>query len=159
MRDILESSQQSFFSPGPVKDEESLLRAVFVPDHINSDGQLMNAAIPCDDLIDPNRGFSVQRKQYLSSARFEDLINGYIKRNPLHRRLHGIGILNCHDIRTIKDENEKQALVVIDDAQNPADEAHAVILVNDETYKRSYVKKLRSRLIRILQIAKSVELG
>ena len=159
MRDILESSQQSVYSPGPVKDEESLLRAVFVPDHINSNGQLINAAIPCDDLFYPNRGFSVQRKQYLCRARFEDLINGYIERNPLNRRLHGIGILNCHDIRTIKDDNEKQALVVIDDAQSTKDQAHAVILVNNETYKRSYVKKLRSRLIQILQIAKTVELG
>ena len=51
------------FSPGIVKDEEWLLRALFNPEHVQ-DKQVLDRAIPVQDLR--QRGFSVHRMAHVT---------------------------------------------------------------------------------------------
>jgi len=71
------TSQSRHPSPGPVDDQENLIRLVFSPEMIDMDGKLKNSAIPSADLerqIDgeaPLRGCSMFRELFLTQEILE----------------------------------------------------------------------------------------
>jgi len=139
----VETKKQTEFSPGPVEDQEQLLRAVFVPDHVDENGELKPEAIPRTDL--QQRGFSVYRHGYVSRERFDGVLEGYLQKDK-NRACTGIAKLICGAVRSISDEEERQAFLVFDDANVEIDEAHAAILFSS-SYTPSRQKRLRKILL------------
>ena len=121
---MLESTKQSPFSPGPVLSEETLLRIVYFPAHIDDDGNLKPEAIPTQDLND--RGFSVYRKLYAKREKISNVIDNYVSRKS-ERKCRGISPILCETVRNIDDKDKKKAFFVLDAADTKDNEAHAEI--------------------------------
>lgn len=138
----IEEEKQSQYSPGPVLSEESLLRIVYYPAHIDDDGQLKPEAIPTQDLND--RGFSVYRRLYVKREKLSNVINSYVGKKP-ERECRGISPILCQTVRTISDRKAKKAFNVLDDATTKDDEAHAEIKFTRK-YGRAEQKSLRNKL-------------
>jgi len=147
---LLEKTKQSQFSPGPVLSEETLLRIVFYPDHIDDEGKLKPEAIPTQDLRD--RGFSVYRKLYVKRKKISNVIDNYVLKKP-ERQCRGISPVLCHTVRSINDRVESKAFNVLDDAQTIDDEAHAAIKFSRKYGKaeqKGYRSKLKDKFTAIL---------
>lgn len=141
------------FSPGIVKDDERLLRALFNPEHVQ-DGQVLDRAIPVQDLR--RRGFSVHRMAHVSPEFVQRSIDELLARP---RRAgpwadEGVAVLLTSGIRTLQLEGAR-AFVVIDTAHagNPG---HASIYVAKPEKGESYTRELRGLLLPFLQERKSV---
>ena len=62
-----ERRQQSVYSPGTVRDDESLARFVSRSEHFAPDGELATAAFPVQDFLEPRRGgLSLARLGHMS---------------------------------------------------------------------------------------------
>lgn len=140
---VIEEERQSPFSPGPVLSEETLLRIIYYPYHIDDDGKLKPEAIPTQDLRD--RGFSVYRKLYVTRGKITSVIDEYISRKS-DRECRGISPVLSGTVRNINDKETKQAFHVLDDAKTKDDEAHAEIKYA-RSYGRAEQKGLRYKLI------------
>ena len=139
---MLEKTKQSQFSPGPVLSEETLLRIVYYPAHIDDDGKLKPEAIPTQDLN--NRGFSVYRKLYAKREKITSVIDNYVSRKA-ERKCRGISPILCETVRNIGDKENNKAFDVLDAADTLDNEAHAEIKYS-RTYGRSEQRGLRSKL-------------
>ncbi len=134
--------KQSPCSPGAVLSEETLLRIVYYPSHIDDNGKLKPEAIPTQDLR--TRGFSVFRKLYIKRKKIDKVIDSYVGKNS-ERRCKGIYPIICSTVRNIEDNSKKKAFNVLDDAQTFDNEAHAEIKYSQK-YTKSEQKGLRDKL-------------
>lgn len=139
----VEDSQQTPFAPGCVSSEEILLRIIFSPDHIDINGNLKPEAIPSQDLKE--RGFSVQRKLFVSKKRIYENIDHFVSRKE-SRFCKGISPIKCEVVRSIEDNQLNKVFNVIDDALTENDHAHAKIMFKN-SYGRSMIKSLRKKLL------------
>lgn len=140
-------------SPGLVEDDEPLLRLIFNPDHFR-DGLLQPSAIPMKDLKE--RGFSVDRLRHVTQEFVEDSISRFLARtfNNLPRESEGVACFQARDVRDIRD-NGTQVFVVIDKAlQN--NQGHASIYLADLGMKQSQAKRMREKLMLLLNSRVSV---
>lgn len=147
---MIEETKQSEFSPGPVLSEETLLRIIYYPAHIDDDGNLQPEAIPTQDLRE--RGFSVYRKLYAKRQKVSDVIDNYVSKNP-ERHCRGISPIQCHTVRSINNKDGNQAFNVLDDAKTEDDEAHAKIMFSQKYGKaeqKGYRSKLKDKFTTIL---------
>lgn len=137
-----ERTKQSQFSPGPVLSEETLLRIVYYPAHIDDDGKLKPEAIPTQDLN--RRGFSVYRKLYAKREKIATVIDSYVSRKT-ERKCRGISPILCKTVRNIDDKENNKAFDVFDAADTLDNEAHAEIKYS-RTYGKAEQRGLRSKL-------------
>ena len=143
-------------SPGIVKNDEQLIRALINPDHIEN-GELLPRAISLTDLR--KRGFSVHRLAYVSSEIVQRSIDQILSKpfEGRRRESQGVAVLQTRDVRDLKDD-DRQAFVVIDTAL-PCNAGHASIYVSyvsDTSLTDSRVRKLRALLLPLLQERMSV---
>ena len=104
----VEEKKQSHFSPGPVLSEETLLRIIYYPAHIDDGGKLKPEAIPTQDLR--KRGFSVYRKLYVKRQKISNVIDNYVSRNSA-RVCRGISPILCRTVRRITDKEKNRHLM------------------------------------------------
>ncbi len=140
---MVEEEKQSQYSPGPVLSEETLLRIIYYPAHVDNDGQLKPEAIPTQDLKE--RGFSVYRKSYVKREKISTVINNYVSKKT-ERECRGISPIQCQTVRSITDKEMNKAFNVLDDAKTKEDTAHAEIKYS-RNYGRAEQKGLRKKLI------------
>lgn len=104
-----EQNSVSSYSPGIVEDDEYLIRLIFSPTHFNEDtGKLKPFAFfDCKD-----KGLSVNRMRYTS---IEELKNtaAFISHG---RKIIGVVVAKCADIRAIIDEEGNRAFCIYDTA-------------------------------------------
>ena len=140
-------------SPGIVLNGEQLLRSLFNPDHIK-DGVLQVAAVPLRDL--QTRGFSVNRLSHVTPELIYDAINRLLARRPggEPRYSEGVARFSVGIVRSIQDDG-KQVFVVIDTA-SPDNVGHASIYLSDDAMPQSQARRMRERLLPLLQRRMSV---
>ena len=140
-------------SPGPVGDEEHLLREILNPDHMVA-GEIQSSAISLADLRE--RGFSVHRLEYVTRKFIEDGINHRLVRpfQGQRRMSEGVARLTARAVREIRD-NGNQAFVVIDTA-TWSNWGHASIYLSNIGLKESLARGLRNRLLPLLESRVSV---
>ena len=140
-------------SPGLVQDDETLIRALFDPDHIK-DGEVVPAAIPIKDLL--QRGFSVQRRNFTTQELLEKLIDKYLSKpsGGTKRKFEGVAPLETREIRALTDD-EKRLFVVIDKALecNPG---HASIYLAETKVADSIARQHREKLMPFLNHRTSI---
>jgi hypothetical protein len=141
-----ESRSQSEDSPGLVRNEETLLRAMFHPEHIR-EGKVIEAAIPLNDLR--SRGFSVDRRDFAQCAALHAIIAGLMTRHPDLRQVSMVAHFLCESVRQFGDSQEIRAFLVIDTAC-PTHVSHASIYAAHPG-PDSNLRKLRSLLLPLLQ--------
>ena len=141
-------------SPGPVKDEEFLLREIFNPYHVK-DGKLLNTVISLQDLR--YNGFSVHRMAHVTAEFVKKSIEERLSKSRRGEpwKEEGAAKLKTLNVREICLEN-RQALVVIDRAlkDNPG---HASIYAADPKKGDAHARELRSLLLPLLQERISVD--
>ena len=142
------SSAEPKISPGVVTDDEWLLRLIFNPDHVQ-DGQLQPAAIPLADL--QKRGFSINRLQYITREFVENAISRAVARSfdGSPRTSEGVACFSARSVRDVRD-NGNQGFVVIDTAKT-SNLGHASIYLADIEMKPSRARRMRNRLLSLLQ--------
>ena len=136
-------------SPGVVKDDERLLRALFNPDHV-MDGKVLVTAISLTDLR--YRGFSVHRMAHVSPDLMQSLIDQFVSRQAAgkqQRESEGVALLETRAVREIS-EDERQLFVVIDTAKC-CNVGHASIYLSDAPSSEGRARKLRASLLALLQ--------
>ena len=140
-------------SPGVVLNDEQLLRSLFNPDHIK-DGVLQVAAIPLRDL--QVRGFSVSRLSHVTPEFVDAGINRLLARRPggEPRYSEGVARFSAGTVRGIQVEG-RQVFVVIDTAL-PDNVGHASIYLSDVSMPQSQARRMRERLLPLLQRRMSV---
>ena len=134
-------------------NHERVLRALFNPDHVK-DGKVLAAAISLTDLC--CKGFSVQRMAYVSPELVQNLIDQFLSRlrDRQPRKFEGVARLETRIVRDIF-EDDKQVFVVIDTAQH-CNVGHASIYLSDTSLSQGHARKLRERLLPLLQERTSV---
>jgi hypothetical protein len=140
-------------SPRPVANEESLLREVLNPDHVVN-GEVQSSAIPLKELQE--RGFSVHRLEYVTREFVENAISQKLARTfqGSARVSEGVARLTARVVREIRD-NGNQTFVVVDTAtrSNPG---HASIYLSNAGMKGSLARRMRDRLLPLLENRTSV---
>jgi hypothetical protein len=138
------SSAAPWISPGLVADNETVLRTIFDPQHIQN-GELQNAAISLEDIR--SRGWSVERKRFTSLWR--------IKLTHYRWRLKKSDLKRCYvipiDVGALRtqcqfDQNHK--FIVIDDALY-ANPAHAAVLISKKCGE-GMARKARGELMKFM---------
>ena len=136
------------FSPGIVRDDERILRALFNPEHIR-DGKPLPRAIPVSDLR--QRGFSVHRISYTTA----DFVQAAIDRTLSRTRRgapwsdEGVAVMHTAQIRSLQ-LDEQRVFVVIDTAF-PDNPAHASIYAAQPDRGEAHARELRALLLPFLQ--------
>lgn len=148
----IEREKHSQFSPGPVDDDERLVRLQFSPDHVDEQGKLRVEAIPRQDLVE--KGLSVYRCAVaLDSEEQMEHLRGIVAKRKARRpnvELYGESCVDCNDVRSQRDDDDDQALKVTDDAHVPHDLAHTAIRYANG-YPPSQQKKIRNKLLSLLE--------
>lgn len=149
------ASQSTFHSPGPVGQGEEIVRLVFLPEQVNTDGTLKPTSISQADLelpvagYQPPRGYSVNRSQYLDGDLIRRKAVDHQVRKPEDRREVWTYAANVDAIRQIRDLLGHQALCIVDRAE-PGDPSHAECWGAKPDRKPSEIKKIRSDLAALL---------
>ena len=142
------------FSPGPVSDEEQLIRAVFKPDHVTQ-GEVQPAAIPIQDLN--KRGFSVHRMSHVTPSFVTTEVNRMLTRpvGDEQREFQGVARFTARAVRSIRHKGT-QVFVVIDTghSHNPG---HASIYLLDSQVQESQSRRMRNKLLPLLHDLITVE--
>lgn len=141
-------------SPGPVRNYEQLVRALFNPDHV-VDGTLLDRAISLRDLR--QSGLSIHRLRHTEPDVVRRVNDKILSRTfeGQTRTLEGVAKFLAHTVRGIRKDGS-QVFVVIDTAV-PCNAGHASIYAVDGTAKDSYLRELRSLLLPLLQERISLE--
>ena len=151
-----ETTSASVFSPSVVRDEEFLIREVCDPEHWDSNGNLVETAIPVRDLRE--RGFSVHRRTYTTAEFVKQAIQercGKPRQNGPWKEY--AAVLKAEEVRSIRIEDEDgQALVVIDTALED-NRAHASIYVATPKRSKRDAKRARTYLLPFLRLCLTVE--
>lgn len=136
----------SEFSPGCVASAEFVLRQVFSPAYVEEDG----VTIKADAFVDvfKDRGLSVNRQKYSSEGELhvaaqERLDSGQSDKKRVHI---GLARGSVEKVRQVLDENDHQAMVVLDSALQ-SDLSHADIIGYDATKKLK--KRIKTELLDI----------
>jgi hypothetical protein len=138
-----EHRQQSEHSPGVVDDLEDLGRIVIAPEHINRDsGELTPGAFPIRDL--KHRGLSLIRLVHATQEEIETRAAELASRRH-ERSVEGLGTSIAWEIRSLRDEEHRQALCVLDDGEE-AFPSHAKAIRSADQSEPS-LRKLRGELI------------
>lgn len=138
-------SAAPWFSPGLVSSDETVLRTVLDPDHLEPDGKLKLAAIALQDIR--SRGWSVDRQKFTSLRQVRLFHFAWRKRNPNVRKFYVLSI-PVSEIRRRIPQNGVQDFVVIDAAlwRKPA---HAVVLLSS-AQTQGAARKFRNDLLKRL---------
>lgn len=147
-----ERAARSRGSPGRILDDEGLARFLYREEHVAPDGRLAPAAIPTSDLLEPQREcLSVARLQHLTAAGFRQLLADRQEKST-HNIFMGCGVALTADIRDLRSDDGRRELCVVDDAREGF-AAHALLqLAHPEGYGRGSVRRLRKRLIDLLDL-------
>lgn len=148
-----ELSPQSDYSPGIVQNQETLLRAMFQPEHI-VDGKVIVTAIALEDLKD--RGFSIDRFSCACRTKLESIINQQMTKKPDRRQACTIARFLCHHVREIHTSEGERAFLVIDTACH-CHISHASIYAA-RPHGKAYLRQLRGLLVPILQDHTTVDI-
>lgn len=148
-----ELTKQSPYAHTPVNLQENLIRVIYRPDHVDNNGRLLENAIPSQDLT--GRGFSVQRQSYVKKEKIQGMIDNYVNKKA-ERSFHSLAKAPCKAVRALHDEQNNQIFCVIDDANEPEDAGHAIILCA-RPYPQSKLKKLRTQLLEVFSSLYSFE--
>lgn len=134
-------------SPGPVQDQETLLRIIIEPDHIN-EGRIQPSAVQLRDLT--QRGLSVHRREYTTEQEVRTAAQTLADRTTAagRRRLEGLASFTAGAVRDIRNL-ERQAFVVIDTAL-PDNMAHASIYLASPQVSQSLAREMREQLLRLM---------
>lgn len=140
-------------SPSTTVDiNESLIRILLHPDHVDELGKMKPSAIPSDDL--KGRGLSVDRQQYASKKYIEKNISDLTSRRE-GVNFSAFAVIKHDSVLSIQDASNREAFYVIADALD-GNPAHALILLKNE-YTRSEIKKLRKALIDEFKLFNKIE--
>ncbi len=147
-------SQNPAQSPGTLENDEYLIREMCDPNHFDENGNVTEAAISLKHL--QSKGVSVHRRQYTPI----DYVKTAVRNRCKDRDgwIESVSLFTVEAVRAKKDEG-KQVFCVIDAPieENPG---HANIyfshLVIDKI-TRPYARKLRHRLLPLLQNRMSVD--
>ncbi len=141
------------FSPGVIRDDERLLRALFNPEHIH-EGQVLDRAIPVRDLRE--RGFSVHRMKHVSQEFVQRSIDEVLARPRKSGPWtdEGVAVLRTIHVRSLR-QADTRAFVVIDTAL-PHNPGHASIYAAEPGRGESYARELRDLLLPFLQKRMSI---
>ena len=135
-------------SPGPVQDQETLLRIIIEPDHIR-EGRIQPSAVQLRDLT--QRGLSVYREEYVTKQAVEADIQALLGRTTAagRRRLEGLASFNTRAVRALAIQ-ERQVFVVIDTAL-PNNRAHGSIYLANPQVSQSLARELREHLLILME--------
>ena len=141
------TSASPAFSPGPVQDQEPLLRIIIEPDHI-SEGRIQPSAVQLRDLT--QRGLSIHRREYTTEQEVRTATQALTGRPTAagRRRLEGLASFTAGAVRYIRNQ-ERQAFVVIDTAL-PDNRAHASIYLASPQVSQSLAREMREQLLRLM---------
>ena len=142
------TSANPALSPGPVQDQETLLRIIVEPDHIR-EGRIQPSAVQLRDLT--HRGLSVYRKEYTTKQAVTADIQVLLLRtaDAGRRRLEGLASLNTGAVRTLV-IHERPVFVVIDTAL-PNNRSHASIYLASPQVNQSLARELREHLLMLME--------
>jgi hypothetical protein len=144
----------SAFSPGPVGNEEILVRFVVDPKHVNPDG-----TIEVGFFHDASRnGLSLSRRRYLSDNKLHESGNKYLEsmqaredkdatqkgRDPTLLRLAGLVSFSAGQVRSHQIDGERRFCLT--DSARREERFHADIMFNGDFTKKSVRSKLREEL-------------
>ena len=148
------TSANPTMSPGPVRDQETLLRIIIEPDHIR-EGRIQPSAVQLRDLT--NRGLSVHRKEYTTRNAVDAVAQALLGRPTAagRRSLEGLASFNTGAVRAIGIQ-DRQAFVVIDTAL-PNNTAHASIYLASPQVSQSLARELREHLLRLMENTLTLE--
>ena len=148
------TSASPALSPGPVQDQETLLRIIMEPDHIR-EGRIQPSAVQLRDLT--QRGLSVYRRDYAAKQAVEADIQALLGRTTTagRRRLEGLASFNTGAVRAFSTQ-ERQAFVVIDTAL-PNNRAHASIYLASPQVSQSLARELREHLLILMENTVTLE--
>ncbi len=122
---ICEEYSVSNHSPGPVQDDEYVIRQIYSPIHIDEEtGRLKPLAF--EDAS--SRGMSVNRKNFVSKQELEEKIAKKLKIDKdrgKKRTCKGVAIAKCSDIRAITHQETKSFCIY--DTATDKDKSHADI--------------------------------
>ncbi len=143
-----EKSAAPDISPGVVQGDETLVRALINPDHIQ-DGKLLVRAIPLTDLR--QRGFSVHRLAHVTEEIVQHSIDRILARSfqGQRRESEGVSVFRANEVRGLE-VDDRQAFVVIDTALQ-CNHGHASIYLANAPSTEGYARKLRDLLLPFLQ--------
>ena len=135
-------------SPGVVMDEEVLLREILNPDHVK-DGEIQPSAVSLQDL--KKRGFSVHRLDHVTEAIVENSINKKLAKTVegKQRVSEGVARFTARCVRDFSDDGNR-VFVVIDTAKL-SNNGHASIYLFDVTMGQSLARKMRGKLLPLLE--------
>lgn len=139
-------------SPGPVQNQETLLRIIIDPDHI-TEGRIQPSAIQLRDLT--QRGLSVHRREHTTRQEVEGVAQALIGRATAGatRRLEGLASFTAGAVRSIRNQQgqnqEGQSFVVIDTAQ-AENRAHASIFLANIQTSPSLAREMREQLLNLM---------
>ena len=94
------TSASPTLSPGPVRDQETLLRIIIEPDHIR-EGRMQPSAVQLRDLT--HRGLSVHRKEHTTRNAVDAIVQALLGRPTAAgmRSLEGLASFNTGAVRSI----------------------------------------------------------
>lgn len=134
-------------SPGPVQDQENLLRIIIEPDHI-SEGRIQPSAVQLRDLT--QRVLPVHCRAYTNEQEIRTAALALADRTTAagRRRLDGLASFTAGAVRDIRNL-ERQAFVVIDTAL-PDNMAHASMYLASPQVSQSLAREMREQLPRLM---------
>lgn len=144
-----EEGSVSPYSPGPVADEEVLVRAIFNRIYVDSEGALKPTyfqAVIRDFTV---RGLSVNRREYVTEDDFLDRLRGHASNK--HGYL-GFIAAKCGDLRSLFSEGRR--LLCVYDTATEIDCSHADVCQSvspDPSLTKKESKAARMRTARTLQ--------
>ncbi|WP_139802579.1 hypothetical protein [Aurantimonas sp. 22II-16-19i] len=130
---------------GPVGDDETLIRVIISPIHINPKTSLPSpAAFASRDLME--RGLSVLRRDYLNDRELKRQGQLLCKDRP-ERSMQGCMVGSARAVRALRDREDRKAFCVVDDEQ-PDQPMHATVMRSADQNELA-IKELRGELMEI----------
>lgn len=146
-----ERATVSDFSPGPVRNDEILIRTLYSSIHINNQTHEVDPAAFSDVL---KRGLSVDRKSYISQRKLEikaqKKIEQDLEAGKTRRAFLGVTVANCSDIRSLLERDTNRSFCVYDTATEDncahADICQAFVHLPGTEKRKVLDRKLRALL-------------
>ena len=134
-------------SPGPVQDQENLLRIIIEPD-TSAKGEYSHRLFNSGDLT--QRGLSVHRKEYTNEQEIRTAAQALADRTTAagRRRLEGLASFTAEAVNDITNL-ERQAFLVIDTAL-PDNMAHASMYLASPQVSQSLAREMKEQLLRLM---------
>ena len=134
-------------SPGPVQDQENLLRIIIEPDHI-SEGRIQPSAVQLRGLT--QRVLPVHCRAYTNEQEIRTAAQALADRTTAagRRRLEGLASFTAGAVRDITNL-ERQAFLVIDTAL-PDNMAHASMYLASPQVSQSLAREMKEQLLRLM---------